>query len=404
VISLAQRDVANSFGRYLSTGLGLGLLIGVTLTMAGVFRGMVADGKALLRTAGADIWVVQQNTLGPFAERSSLPDDIYRGLRALPGVAEAADVAYLTLEVSHREDKVRVMLVGFRPGGMGGPSHLVAGRPITRPHYELVADVRSGFKVGDVIPIHRHKYTVVGLTRGVRSSSGDPMVFVSLKDAQEIQFLKDNDAIFRDRRALAENPRLNPPNNPGVLQAVEDRLFSNHRVNAVLVRLRPGYDAQEVADDIRQWLRLTAYTNAQMEKILIGQLIARASRQIGLFLVILTLVSAAIIALTIYTMTQTKRAQYRIEQLSGGEQQRVAIARALANQPPIILADEPTAPLDSHRALSVMKLLYEIAERSKTAIIVVTHDENIIPVFKRIYRLRDGILHEEQGEGRAITL
>jgi len=104
------------------------------------------------------------------------------------------------------------------------------------------------------------------------------------------------------------------------------------------------------------------------------------------------------------TLGIADRAQYRIEQLSGGEQQRVAIARALANQPPIILADEPTAPLDSHRALSVMKLLYEMAERFETAIIVVTHDENIIPVFKRIYRLRDGILHEEQGERRAITL
>jgi putative ABC transport system ATP-binding protein len=82
----------------------------------------------------------------------------------------------------------------------------------------------------------------------------------------------------------------------------------------------------------------------------------------------------------------------------------VAIARALANQPPIILADEPTAPLDSHRAMSVMQLLHEMAARSNTAIIVVTHDENIIPVFKRLYRLRDGVLHEEQGEGRPIVV
>jgi len=94
------------------------------------------------------------------------------------------------------------------------------------------------------------------------------------------------------------------------------------------------------------------------------------------------------------------RGAARIDQLSGGEQQRVAIARALANRPPIILADEPTAPLDSHRAISVMQLLHDVARRSNTAIIVVTHDENIIPVFKRLYRLRDGVLHEEQGEGR----
>jgi putative ABC transport system ATP-binding protein len=98
------------------------------------------------------------------------------------------------------------------------------------------------------------------------------------------------------------------------------------------------------------------------------------------------------------------RAGMRIEQLSGGQQQRVAIARALANHPPIILADEPTAPLDSLRAMSVMKLLHDMARQSGTAVIVVTHDENIIPVFKRIYHLRDGILHEEQGEGRPIEV
>ena len=98
------------------------------------------------------------------------------------------------------------------------------------------------------------------------------------------------------------------------------------------------------------------------------------------------------------------RAGMEIEQLSGGQQQRVAIARALANRPPIILADEPTAPLDSHRAMSVMRLLHDMAERSGTAIIVVTHDENIIPVFERLYRLRDGVLHEERGEGRPIVI
>ena len=104
------------------------------------------------------------------------------------------------------------------------------------------------------------------------------------------------------------------------------------------------------------------------------------------------------------TLGIADRAGMRVEQLSGGQQQRVAIARALANHPPIILADEPTAPLDSHRAMSVMQLLHRMAERSDTAIIVVTHDENIIPVFRRLYRLRDGILHEEQGEGRPIVV
>ncbi|MHB9119352.1 MAG: ABC transporter ATP-binding protein [Burkholderiales bacterium] len=96
------------------------------------------------------------------------------------------------------------------------------------------------------------------------------------------------------------------------------------------------------------------------------------------------------------------RAQAETSELSGGEQQRVSIARALANRPPVILADEPTAPLDSERALAVMRILNRMASLYQTAIIVVTHDEKIIPTFKRIYHIRDGRTVEEAGEGRAL--
>lgn len=90
-------------------------------------------------------------------------------------------------------------------------------------------------------------------------------------------------------------------------------------------------------------------------------------------------------------------------QLSGGEQQRVSIARALVSRPPVILADEPTAPLDSERALAVIRILNQMAGKFDTAIIVVTHDEKIIPTFKRIYHIRDGRTHEEAGEGRILN-
>lgn len=96
------------------------------------------------------------------------------------------------------------------------------------------------------------------------------------------------------------------------------------------------------------------------------------------------------------------RARAMPSQLSGGEQQRVAIARGLVNRPPVILADEPTAPLDSERAMAVIRILNDMARKFETAIIVVTHDEKIIPTFKRIYHIRDGETHEEAGEGRAF--
>lgn len=97
------------------------------------------------------------------------------------------------------------------------------------------------------------------------------------------------------------------------------------------------------------------------------------------------------------------RAKAMPSQLSGGEQQRVSIARGLINRPPVILADEPTAPLDSERALAVIRLLNEMAKQFDTAIIVVTHDEKIIPTFKRIYHIRDGVTYEEAGEGRGFS-
>ncbi len=96
------------------------------------------------------------------------------------------------------------------------------------------------------------------------------------------------------------------------------------------------------------------------------------------------------------------RAQAQPSSLSGGEQQRVSIARALANQPPVVLADEPTAPLDSERAIGVMRILNRMAKQHQTAIIVVTHDEKILPTFKRIYHIRDGQTYEEAGEGREM--
>ena len=96
------------------------------------------------------------------------------------------------------------------------------------------------------------------------------------------------------------------------------------------------------------------------------------------------------------------RAKAMPSQLSGGEQQRVAIARGLVNRPPVILADEPTAPLDSERALAVIRILNDMARQFETAIIVVTHDEKIIPTFRRIYHIRDGRTHEEAGEGRGF--
>lgn len=321
MISLAARDIQHSWAKFVLTGLGLGLLIGVTLTMAGVFRGMVDDAQALLKNSGADLWVVQKDTQGPYAEASSLKDDIVRSIAGMPGVAMAANITYFTMQVKAVGGKeARAMVVGIEPGAAGlpgQPGHLLAGRQLTRSHYEAVADIKTGLLLGDKVEIRRHTYEVVGLTRRMVSSGGDPMVFIPLKDAQEAQFLKDNDAIVNDRVRTAANPAFNRPAVLGLLDAVQNLQTSSRNVNAVLVRVTEGWSAAQVAAPIRRWKHLTVFTREDMEDILVDKLIATSAKQIGMFLAILAVVSAAIVAFIIYTMTLGKIREIAVLKLIG---------------------------------------------------------------------------------------
>ena len=324
MISLAGRDILHSWGKFVLTGMGLGLLIGATLTMAGVYRGMVDDARVLLTNSGADIWVVQKDTQGPYAEASSIKDDVYRGVLGLPGVAQAASVTYLTMQVRHGDTDERTMVVGFEPGQPGEPAYLLAGRRLLRGHYEAIADVKTGFRLGERIRIRRHDYEVVGLTRRMVSSGGDPMVFIPLKDAQEAQFLKDNEAIRNDRARTAANPSLNRPTVPGLLEAIQASQSSNHNVNAVLVQVQAGQSPDVVAEPIRRWLHLQTYTQVEMEEILVAKLIATSAKQIGMFLVILSIVSAAVVAFIIYTMTLGKIREIAVLKLIGTRNRTIA--------------------------------------------------------------------------------
>ncbi|QEA12767.1 ABC transporter permease [Comamonas flocculans] len=330
MISLAGRDILHSWGKFIFTGFGLGLLIGVTLVMAGVYRGMVDDGQALLDNSGADLWVVQQGTLGPYAESSSLADDAWRQVRALPGVARAANVTYFTMQVRKEgdADDTRATVVGIAAdeaaGTPGWPPYLVAGRQITRGHYEAVADIASGFRLGDVLAIRRHRYEVVGLTRRMVSSSGDPMVFIPLKDAQQAQFLKDNDAILAARRRSAANPAFNRPGVPGLLEAINASQSASTSVNAILVRLAAGASPEATASAIERSTQLSVHTRARMQDILVSKLIATSAKQIGMFLAILAIVSAAIVAFIIYTLTMDKIREIAVLKLIGTKNRTIA--------------------------------------------------------------------------------
>ena len=309
-MNLALRDIRYNRGRFLLTGLGLGLLIGVVMAMAGIYRGFVVEATAILNVADADLWVVQKGTRGPFAESSRIPEDLYRSLAVIPGVREAAPVSYQNVQLWHAARTLRVYVVGHRPGAPGGHGALIAGRPIGQKRYEAVADQGMGLTIGEVFELGRNRFTVVGLTRQAVSSTGDPALFLSLVDAQELQFKKSSEAIRNDRERIEASLRGVTQVAPAVARlvtaTVESLTENTHLANAIVIRLAPGADAGAVARRIEAWKHQAVLTTAEQEQLLTLIVIDKVRRQIGLFTTILLVVSTVIVALIIYTLTVDK--------------------------------------------------------------------------------------------------
>ncbi|MFC6674233.1 ABC transporter permease [Marinobacterium aestuariivivens] len=183
-MNLAYRDIRQNLGRFLLTCFGLSLLLGVVLSMIGIYRGLVEDALTLVRTPAVDVWVVESGTRGPFAESSRIPGDMREAIARLQGVSSAGSVTYQSVETHYGGEKLRLYVVGYEPGRPGGPDRVISGRTIGRSHYEMVADTRTGLALGDRVELGRNTFTVVGLTDGQVSSGGDPVVYLTLKDSR----------------------------------------------------------------------------------------------------------------------------------------------------------------------------------------------------------------------------
>lgn len=303
-MNLAYRDVRHSLFRFVLTCFGLGLLLGVVLAMIGIYRGIIVDALTVVRSQGADVWVVEERTRGPFAEASRIPGDTREGIARLAGVTAAGSVTYQSVEVEHKGGKLRLYVIGFEPGRPGGPQAIVEGRTIGRSHYEMLADRRTGLLLGDRLRLGRNVFHVVGLTENQVASGGDPAVFITLLDSQQLQF------------------ELAPPA-ARVQLARGSAVPGKDTVNAVVARVSANVRPESVASSVRRWKHLSALTQAEQEMILTQSLVDRARRQIGLFTVLLLIVSAVIIALIIYTMTMEKLKQIATLKLIGASDRTI---------------------------------------------------------------------------------
>jgi putative ABC transport system permease protein len=309
-MNLAIRDIRRHKVRFLLTCVGLGLLLTVVMAMSGIYRGLIGDATKVIEATPAQIWVVQKDTRGPFAEASRLPEDIEYAVSAVEGVRRASPMSFQYVQIQHAGRPMRLFLIGYKLGGIGGPPIIVAGRTITKKHYEIVVDRKSGYAVGDVIRLGLEDYTVVGITRGMTSPAGDPAAFASLADAQVIQFQQDNDAIRNNReRVIATYAQLNSMN-PFMREKATSRALAAaenpHFANAIVAELDSPAMEAEVARSIQRWNHYQVFSADQERDLLLKGFIEKSQKQLWMFRTILVIVSGVIIALIIYTLTMDK--------------------------------------------------------------------------------------------------
>jgi putative ABC transport system permease protein len=304
-MNLALRDIRHNLGRFVLTCLGLGLLLGVALAMVGIYRGVVDDALSLPRALGADLWVVEEGTRGPFAEASRIPGDVREAVARLPGVVAAGAIALQTAEVPRPSGRIlRLQLVAYEPDRPGGPPPLLEGRGIARGRFEMVVDRAAGLPLGETLEMGGQRFRVVGLTRGAVSSGGDPLAWITLRDGQEMQF------------------RLAPPAARRQI-AAGGGTAGTDTVNAVIARLSPNQPVEALAAEVRRWKHLAALTAAEQEGVLTQSLVARARIQLGMFTVILLIASAVVVALIVYTLTLDKMREIATLKLIGARDRTI---------------------------------------------------------------------------------
>lgn len=313
-MNLAIRDIRHNLGRFLLTTAGIGLLLMVVMGMGGIYRGLIQEATLLVDRIDADLWVVQGDTRGPFAEVSRIPRNLEDRVRGIPGVASTRVFVSHTVQRTHRGRPLRMVVQGLSwPTDSGDWVPLVEGRPLRRGHFEMIADQSLGLGVGERIHLGKDDYEVVGVTRGMVGSGGDGLGFFTVQDAQRIQFDVPAEATRMDResrRARVENADLGRMQ-PLLLDRAQGPaagvpVLGPPAVSAVLVNVRSIADVHEVAETLSRWPDITVYTHAQQRDLLLSGMVDKARRQLGLFRVLLILISTIILALILYTLTLDK--------------------------------------------------------------------------------------------------
>ena len=313
-MNLAVRDIRHNAGRFAFTTVGIGLLLMIVMGMGGIYRGLIHEATLLVDRVGADLWIVQGSTRGPFAEISRIPATLEDRVRAVPGVTQARRFVSHTIQREHNGRPLRMVVQGLSwPDDRGDWVPLIAGRPLQQAHFEMIADQSLRLPLGSRIRLGKDVYEVVGLTSGMVGSSGDGLTFFTVSDAMAIQFDEPGEAVRLERAARrgrvesVDLGRLQPlllDRAAGLSSGIP--AFALPQVSAVLVTLQPGVDGAAVRRTLANWPDITVYSTQEQKDLLLSGMVDKARRQLGLFRALLIIISTIIIALIIYTLTLDK--------------------------------------------------------------------------------------------------
>jgi len=308
---LALKDIRFKLGRFLLTTAGISLLLMVVMGMGGIYRGLIAEATLLIDRADADIWVVQKDTRGPFAEVSKLPRNMEYRIAAMEGIKSARPFVSHTVQRDYHGRVLRMTIQGVPDDGHWLP--LLKGRPMKCGHYEMLADQSAKLPLGTKLKLGKDHYKVVGITDRMNAPSGDAMVFVSLNDALNIQNDLPPEAIRAEREARLERFDAVSFGSTAIdhgetlrSSTVRPVALPGQRISAVLVTVRDGWSVENVLRHIRELPDVSAYTADGEREIMLGGFVARSRKQIKLFRTILLSVSTVVITLVLYMLTLDK--------------------------------------------------------------------------------------------------
>lgn len=313
-MNLAHKDIRHNLGRFALTCLGVGMLLMIVMGMGGIYRGIIEDATLLIDRVGAELWIVQRGTRGPFAEISRVPPNLVHRAATVPGVSSAREFVYHTIQREQDGRPLRIAVMGLSwPTDKGEWLTLTSGRPLAQNHFEMIADESLGLALGSRITLGKDTYSVVGTTRNLISSNGDGIAFFTVQDAQAIQFDVSGEAVRLERASREQRGRRFEPaiQQPGMLESagrpsVELPAISRPQLSAVMVTVAPGSDPDEVASVIGGWGDVSVYSAQGQRELLLKGSVEKIRRQIGLFRALLTVIAAIIMALILYTLTLDK--------------------------------------------------------------------------------------------------